>query len=204
MRIKNWKKFQHFKDRTPPWIKLYRELLDDPDWHDLDDEASKTLVMLWLIASEDDEHSGQLPSVRKLAFRMRTKENKLLEVCSRLYHWLEQDDINLVSDCHQDDSPETETETDISSFEIFWDAYGKKKGKAASIAQWKKINPDDDLAKAIIQSAKDVAESTEVKFRKDPERWLKGRHWEDEIVNLPKAKKPYSEMTLQEKFMEAL
>ena len=35
-RIKGWVKFQHFKDRRPPWIKLYRDILEDPDWHDLD------------------------------------------------------------------------------------------------------------------------------------------------------------------------
>ena len=29
MRIKNWNRFQHFKDRKPPWIKLYRDILDD-------------------------------------------------------------------------------------------------------------------------------------------------------------------------------
>ena len=53
MRIKNWERFQHFKDRRPPWIKLYRELLDDPDWHDLAGDDAKFLVMLWLIASGD-------------------------------------------------------------------------------------------------------------------------------------------------------
>ncbi len=29
-RIKNWDKFQHFKNRRPPWIKLHREILDQP------------------------------------------------------------------------------------------------------------------------------------------------------------------------------
>jgi hypothetical protein len=29
IRIKNWAQFQHFKDRKPPWVKLYRDLLDD-------------------------------------------------------------------------------------------------------------------------------------------------------------------------------
>ena len=33
-RIRNFDKFQHFKDRRPPWIKLYRDLLEDLDWHE--------------------------------------------------------------------------------------------------------------------------------------------------------------------------
>ena len=27
MKIKNWSKFQHFKDRKPPWVKLYPGLM---------------------------------------------------------------------------------------------------------------------------------------------------------------------------------
>ena len=30
--IKNWHKFQHYKDRNPPWIKLHYEILTRPDW----------------------------------------------------------------------------------------------------------------------------------------------------------------------------
>jgi hypothetical protein len=66
MQIKNWKKFQHFKDRKPPWVKLYRDLLDDIEWFELDPKAAKVLVMLWLIASEDD---GNIPTAKQLAFR---------------------------------------------------------------------------------------------------------------------------------------
>lgn len=109
MRIKNWHQFQHFKDRRPPWIKLYRDLLDDLEWHNLDPKASKTLVMLWLIASEDD---GKLPSLPQLAFRLRLPEQDVKAHIIKLSHWLEQDDINVISDRYQHDAPETETETE--------------------------------------------------------------------------------------------
>lgn len=110
LRIKNWEKFQHFKDRTPPWIKLYREILDDPDWHDLDGNTSKVLVSLWLVASEDKDCKGALPDTRKLAFRLRIKESELNQALAKLDHWLEQDDINVISDRYQSDAPERETE----------------------------------------------------------------------------------------------
>ena len=112
MRVKNWKRFQHFKDRRPPWIKLYRELLDDPDWHELDADSSKALVMLWLIASEDD---GQLPGTKKIAFRLRISESKTKLLIGKLSHWLEQDDISAISDGYQSDAPETETETETET-----------------------------------------------------------------------------------------
>ena len=112
MKIKNWSKFQHFKDRKPPWVKLYRDLLDDIEWHELDPKAAKVLVMLWLIASEDE---GSIPPNKQLAFRLRMSE-KETEVCiSKLSHWLEQDDDNVISTRYQDDAPETETETETET-----------------------------------------------------------------------------------------
>ena len=109
MQIKNWKKFQHFKDRKPPWVKLYRDLLDDIEWFELDPKAAKVLVMLWLIASEDD---GNIPTAKQLAFRLRMSE-KETEVCiSKLSHWLEQGDNEVISTRYQDDAPETERETE--------------------------------------------------------------------------------------------
>lgn len=109
MRIKNWKKFQHFKDRRPPWVKLYRDILDDLDWHELDPLAAKVLVMLWLIASEDE---GRIPDNKTLAFRLRLTESKTKEVVIKLSHWLEQDDIDVISSGYQHDLLETERETE--------------------------------------------------------------------------------------------
>jgi len=107
MRIKNWAKFQHFKDRRPPWVKLYRDILDDLEWHELDPLAAKVLVMLWLIASEDE---GRIPDTKTLAFRLRLPEVKTKEIIINLSHWLCQDDISVISEKYQFDSTETETE----------------------------------------------------------------------------------------------
>ena len=115
LKIKNWHQFQHFKDRKPPWIKLYRDLLDDIVWHQISGEDAKTLVMLWLIASEND---GILPEFHELAFRLRTTQKSIKSTVSRLSHWLIQDDINPISDItviserYQNDALETETETE--------------------------------------------------------------------------------------------
>jgi len=112
MKIKNWSKFQHFKDRKPPWVKLYRDVLDDIEWYELDPLASKVLVMCWLIASEDD---GCLPNSKTLAFRLRMSEKQTIDCLNKLSHWMEQDDINLISEQYQSDSLETETETETET-----------------------------------------------------------------------------------------
>lgn len=74
MKIKNWKKFQHFKDRRPPWIKLYHTLLDDVDWYALSDAEARTLTLCWLVASE---YGGELPKIADLAWRLRKGEDEI-------------------------------------------------------------------------------------------------------------------------------
>ena len=49
--VKNFEKFQHYKDRAPPWIKLYNELLDDYAFGKLADASKFHLIAIWLLAS---------------------------------------------------------------------------------------------------------------------------------------------------------
>jgi hypothetical protein len=116
IRIKNWRKFQHFKNRRPPWVKLYRELLDDPEWHDLDPAAAKFLVTLWLLASEDEKQEGRLPDPKTIAFRLRLTEKEAKQRLAQVSSWLEQDDITTISPRYQDGPPETETETETETY----------------------------------------------------------------------------------------
>ena len=142
MRIKNWTKFQHFKDRRPPWVKLYRDILDDLEWHELDPLAAKVLVMLWLIASEND---GRIPDNKTLAFRLRLTELKTKEIIIKLSHWLDQDDIGVISNGYQLDSTETERETEVEkekeketkppegvSLEV-WDSFVKQRKASRAV-----------------------------------------------------------------------
>lgn len=105
LRIKNWDKFQHYKNRRPPWIKLYRELLDDPDWHSLDGDTSKFVVMCWLIASENEQ--GYLPAIEKLAFRLRMQESQVKSLLLKAEQWI---DSSMLAECLQDATPEGERE----------------------------------------------------------------------------------------------
>jgi uncharacterized protein YdaU (DUF1376 family) len=99
------------------------------------------------------------------------------------------------SNCHIEEKRivEKKREKNIApiGFDLFWDAYNKKTGKPNSIKEWKKINPDEQLLQIIVAKAKaDKAAKPDDKFRKDPERWLKGQHWLDEVIieQAPKAK----------------
>lgn len=52
--ICKWDDFQHYKDRTPPWIKLHRKLLTNREWRAIDGFSGRLLVELWLLASDKD------------------------------------------------------------------------------------------------------------------------------------------------------
>lgn len=52
--VKNFDRFQHYKDRSPPWIKLYNELLDDYEFGLLPDATKMHLVAIWLLASRSE------------------------------------------------------------------------------------------------------------------------------------------------------
>lgn len=197
-RIKNYARFQHFKDRSPPWVKLYRDILDDPDWHDLDGKWAKILVMLWLIASEDDTKTGTLPDNRHLCFRLRVTEKELEQAFSKLSHWLEHDDIDLISDGYQLDAPEKrreEAEIERCSpsasmsadegFVVFWEQYPRKVSKQDAAKAWAKLKPSGELLAAIMAAVS--AQKVSPEWLKEDGRfvphaatWLNGRRWEDE------------------------
>src|SRR5689334_20386275 len=103
LRIRNWKSFQHYNYRKPPWIKLYRELLDDKQWHELSGDTAKGLIMLWLIASEYD---GELPDSSTLAFRLRISENRAIALLSDCSHWIEDDASTVLARREQDATSE--------------------------------------------------------------------------------------------------
>ena len=51
LRVRNWERFQHYKRRNPPWIRLYNELLDDYAFAHLQDASKWHAVGIWLLAS---------------------------------------------------------------------------------------------------------------------------------------------------------
>lgn len=69
LRVKNWRKHQHYRDRRPPWIKLWAGLMSEDDgFADLDEQTQWQLVRVWLLASKSsrftsDEKGEPVPVV---------------------------------------------------------------------------------------------------------------------------------------------
>lgn len=56
--VKNFDRFQHYKDRDPPWIKLHRSILSDYEFNGLPEAAQCQLLKLWLLAAR---HENRIP-----------------------------------------------------------------------------------------------------------------------------------------------
>ena len=71
IKVRNWEKWQTYRrDRgQPPWIKVHREVMRNPDWVALTDAQRGQLVAIWLLAADRD---GVIPAsrtlIRKLCF----------------------------------------------------------------------------------------------------------------------------------------
>lgn len=96
------------------------------------------------------------------------------------------------TDCDDDpfpvsDSIPREVEDDVApppddppeDFGRFWDAYGKKRGRAETLAYWRRMSCRDRAA-ALSGVEAYVAANPDPVYRKDPVRYLRRRAWEDE------------------------
>lgn len=112
---KNWDTFQHYKDRSPPWIKLHKGLLDDFDYQCLPVASRALAPMLWLLASEHPD--GEIDAdPKKLAFRLRMAEREVNDALKPLidkgFFKLNRIDSTTLAERKRDACLETETETE--------------------------------------------------------------------------------------------
>jgi hypothetical protein len=114
---RNWRDFQHYKDRNPPWIRLHRGLLDNKDFQRLPVASRALAPMLWLLASESvDGVINADPD--DLAFRLRSTEKEisvaLRPLLEKQFFVVVQDASTTLAECLRGAVPETEAEAETS------------------------------------------------------------------------------------------
>ena len=198
LRVKNWKRFQHYRDRCPPWIKLHYEILTSRDWVMLDERNRLLALVCMLIASR---HDGTVPNdptfIQRVAYlKQRPNLKPLIEIGFLEY----------ASGCKRvlaDDTTETETETEEETeteraragrktvdFEVWWNNYPKKTGKGAARKAWDRIKdrpPLDAMLSAVQQQMKsDQWTRDGGQYIPNPSTWLNQERWNDEPMAAPK------------------
>ena len=146
IQVKNWENFQHYKDRTPPWIKLYNHLLDDFEFSCLPDASKAHLLSIWLLASRTENKipnnskwiSNKINATEKVDIEILIEYGFIEKIPSKNkeLHNMEQDASKVLHNEEQDACPEREErerrekeerELFISdSFSKFWDIYAKR------------------------------------------------------------------------------
>lgn len=76
-----------------------------------------------------------------------------------------------------------------TQFEIFWNAYPKRKAIADAKKAWFKLNPDSELQGQILKAVQDQCKTEEWKkeggkYIPYPASWLNGARWKDQGVQL--------------------
>jgi hypothetical protein len=217
LHVKNWASFQHYKDRSPSWIKLHKALLDDFTFQRLPVASRALAPMLWLLASESADGSID-HDVPMLAFRLRQTEQEIEGALKSLiqagFFQLEQSASAPLAAGKQDACLETEVETEKETekekkkprsrsawsytpeFEKAWALYPKHQGasKVDAFKAWEAriksgATPEAMTEGVVRYAAYCKAQETEAKFIKLPETFFgPSRHYESDWTPPPKVR----------------
>ncbi len=195
-RIKNWQDFQHYKDRSPAWIKLHASLLTSELWVMGSDASRALAIACMLLASRnkamDGTFNGDPEYIKRFAYLNSKPDFKplinhdfiecvadasnVLAFCTTEERRVE--DINTPSQGKPDDG-----------FEEFWKAYPKKEAKGAALKAWGKLRPNTETRQAILNALEWQRVSADWKkengqFIPQPPAYLNKQRWLDEPVKL--------------------
>jgi len=195
LKVKDWEKFQHYKDRNPPWIKLSRDLLRDYEFQCLQDASKLHLMLIWLLASQMDNKIPADKNFIKNQIGIKGDVN-LKELIDKGYLI---DDSGALAGRKQVAMVETEAEayskeTYIGDFESFWSLYGKIGDKQRAKKAWEKIK--DTTYESIIEGHaryKIYCEANEWYHKQHLSTWLNSNGWESEWHTNAKPKKELGE-----------
>lgn len=190
--VKNFEKYQHYKDRNPPWIKLYNSLLGDYAFCALKDASKMHLIAIWLLASRN---SNRVPADAAWIGKQISATEKVDLNCLVSGGFLEHynADSVLLAECKQNAMPEKrerraekETEGADVGFAEFWDAWpggGRKVNKGNCLAHWraKKLAERREQIAAAVGAWKASRDWTkdDGQYIPMPLTWLRQERWEN-------------------------
>ena len=194
-KVNDLEKHQHYKDRNPPWIKLYNDIFDDYNFGCLQDASKYHLVAIRLLASRTENKMPYDPDW--VSKRINADKPVDLDVILKAGFISKINSlggaINPLADYKQNAIPETETETETEKrkekikkkksrgasapeiytpeFEIFWSIWKREDEKAAAFKKWQDrlkegVTPEILCQAAKYYNAKMEAEGREITFYK--------------------------------------
>lgn len=198
LRVKNLEKYQHYKDRNPPWVKLHRDFLIDYQLRQIPVESRLFFACCLILASEvsnnipcDLEYLSQRVGfpVSKAVLRPLLDRELLLASSASVLLALDATRSVSVSDSVLISSSSEGKESEKGeSFDSFWQVYPRKIGKGAARKVWLKLRPANGLVERICSQVQAAAQTDQWKrdggkYIPHPATWLSQSRWEDDYSN---------------------
>jgi hypothetical protein len=112
LRVKNWDRYQHYKDRCPPWIKLATDTFQNYEFSRLQDASKLLAICIWTLAarSKNGEVPDDLDYIKGVGvLGAMVKAENLQELVTKGFL---QRDSELLAGCEQSACSEREGETE--------------------------------------------------------------------------------------------
>lgn len=198
--VKNWEKFQHYKDRNPPWIKLSTSTFQDYEFGKLHDASKLLAVCIWTLASRSKD--GQVPYDFEWIKSQCNLSSvvKLDNLKELIKHGFIIDASEMLAECKQVAIPETyseyskeayskEAETDTrASFEEIWEIFPRQRrgGKENTYKAYLKALSKTTKEK-VYDGVQAYRHSDEVSrgYGKGAAAWLNDERWENDYRVIP-------------------
>lgn len=211
--VKNLEKYQHYKHRNPPWVKLHYAILDDPAFLALDEVQQCRYIKLIMLASR--QMNCISTNSQYLAKVLRTGEHvdvtPLIDAGFLIAHRKRQGS-KMLAPPHENRSQsrveKSREEPPLppllpkgdDGFDQFWKSYPKKKSKGDAEKAWKGLKPTKALLSIIltaVERAKVCPDWTKDggQFIPFPATWLRRKGWEDEEFTLLAQPDPGHDLT---------
>lgn len=201
--IKNWRTYQHYNDRCPPWIKLHSSILDDPGWRSLSDTSKAHLVSIWVLASRlhgDPNTDAKVPDAATYLSALtgcRITVASLQLLIDKGFLILEGDAASgLLADCKpsRDAHAHSVSVSHVSNkknqkdegFDEFWRHYPKRVGKLDATKAWKQTAKKRPSLVQLISKVDELSVSEgwlkdSGQYVPHPATWLRRGGWDDEV-----------------------
>ncbi len=203
--IRNWDKWQSYRsDRgQPPWIKVHRALLRDPNWVELTDAQRGQLVAIWMLAADRD---GVIPAsaqtIRKLCFMDSEPDLQVfvdkgfIEPDANMTPVRRQHDVPEKSRGEERREEERRTMVDaVASTEVFanefhsqfWSEYPHKIAKATALKAFIAARKRTSLGNLLSGLRRYIDSKPPDRQWRNPATWLNGDGWLDEPAEVAAA-----------------
>jgi hypothetical protein len=202
---KNWKSFQHYKERTPSWIKLHKGLLTDFTFNRLPLASRALAPMLWLLASEYED-GAITASHEEIAFRLHVTEKDLSDAITPLIDSgffissepiaerypaaiLEREDIGNIDKTEERETREVALSVDPNEFNIFWAGWPNRVGKPAAVKALAAARRRGAAFSEIMDGVRNyIREKPPDRPWLNPATFLNQNRWEDQPARMQNGK----------------